>query len=108
MNQLLINLLSNSVKYGKDGGFVKIDFKKLNDGLQIVVEDDGIGIPEEDLPHVTERFYRVDKGRTKTIEGTGLGLAIVKHIVQMYEGDLKIESKLGVGTKTTIFLKDMR
>ena len=108
MNQLLINLLSNSVKYGKDGGFVKIDFKKLNDGLQIVVEDDGIGIPEEDLPHITERFYRVDKGRTKTIEGTGLGLAIVKHIVQMYEGDLTIESKLGVGTKTTIFLKDMR
>lgn len=107
MNQLLINLLSNSVKYGKDGGFVKIDFKTQTDGIQIIVEDDGIGIPEEDLPHVTERFYRVDKGRTKTIEGTGLGLAIVKHIVQMYEGDLTIESKLGVGTKTTIFLKDM-
>ena len=108
MNQLLINLLSNSVKYGKDGGFVKIDFKTQTEGIQIVVEDDGIGIPEEDLPHITERFYRVDKGRTKTIEGTGLGLAIVKHIVQMYEGDLTIESKLGVGTKTTIFLKDMR
>ena len=108
MNQLLINLLSNSVKYGKDGGFVKIDFKTQTEGIQIIVEDDGIGIPEEDLPHITERFYRVDKGRTKTIEGTGLGLAIVKHIVQMYEGDLKIESKLGVGTKTTIFLKDMR
>ncbi len=108
MNQLLTNLLSNSIKYGRDNGWVSVKFNLEEDFLKIIVEDNGMGIPKEDIPHVTERFYRVDKGRTKAIEGTGLGLAIVKHIVQLYEGDLKIESVLGIGTKTTIYLKNMK
>ena len=108
INQLFTNLLSNSIKYGRDGGWVSVKFNLETDSLKIIVEDNGIGIPKEDIPHLTERFYRVDKGRTKAIEGTGLGLAIVKHIVQLYEGDLKIESVLGIGTKTTIYLKNMK
>ena len=106
MNQLLTNLLYNSIKYGTVGGWVSLKLSKKENWLKLVVEDNGIGIPDEDIPHITERFYRVDKGRTKAIEGTGLGLAIVKHIVQIYDGELKIKSKLGVGTKITIYLKE--
>lgn len=108
LNQLLMNLLSNSIKYGMNGGWVSLKITTINDGINIIVEDNGIGIPENDLAHVTERFYRVDKGRTKKIEGTGLGLAIVKHITQMYDGQLQIESEVGKGTKVTIYLKNKK
>lgn len=108
LNQLLINLLSNSIKYGKVGGYVSVEFVDLGDMIKLIVEDNGIGIPSDDIPHLTERFYRVDKGRSKSIEGTGLGLAIVKHIVQLYDGELKIESTLGVGTRIEVYLKNMK
>lgn len=108
INQLLTNLLSNSIKYGNDHGWVSLKITSQGEEIKIIVEDNGIGIPKEDLDHVTERFYRVDKGRTKKIEGTGLGLAIVKHITQMYEGKLLIESEVGVGTKVTVYLKNRK
>ena len=108
ITQLLINLLSNSVKYGRENGWVSLKIDEQVDKIKIVVEDNGIGIPREDIPHITERFYQVDKGRSKTIEGTGLGLAIVKHIVQLYDGTMRIESVYGIGTKTTIYLKNKK
>lgn len=108
INQLLMNLLSNSIKYGKTGGWVSLKITPRHSGINIIVEDNGIGIASDDLAHVTERFYRCDKGRTKKVEGTGLGLAIVKHITQMYDGYLRIESELGEGTKVTIYLKNKK
>jgi len=69
------------------------------------VSDTGCGIPEKDLPRLTERFYRVDKARSRELGGTGLGLAIVKHITQAHGGDLKIESQPGKGTRVTIYLR---
>lgn len=108
INQLLMNLLSNSIKYGKTGGWVSLKITPRHSGINIIVEDNGIGIVSDDLAHVTERFYRCDKGRTKKVEGTGLGLAIVKHITQMYDGYLRIESELGEGTKVTIYLKNKK
>ena len=105
INQLLMNLLSNSIKYGKTGGWVSLKITPRHSGINIIVEDNGIGIASDDLAHVTERFYRCDKGRTKKVEGTGLGLAIVKHITQMYDGYLRIESELGEGNKSNNILK---
>lgn len=104
MNQLLVNLLSNSIKYGRENGWVRLKIEKTSYGIKIKVTDNGIGIEYKHLPHLTERFYRVDKGRSRAIEGTGLGLSIVKHIVQLYDGDLKIESSIGIGTVVTIKL----
>lgn len=108
MNQLISNLLSNAIKYGKIGGWVSIHFSSMGEGLKIIVEDNGIGIPEEDIPHLTERFYRVNKGRSKVVEGTGLGLSIVKHIVQIYDGQLLIDSEVEIGTKIVVYLKNMK
>ncbi len=105
MNQILTNLLSNSIKYGEENGWVKLKIEKKKYGIKIVVRDNGIGIAQENIPHLTERFYRVNKGRTKTIEGTGLGLSIVKHIVQLYHGELDIQSELGKGTTVIVKLK---
>ena len=101
---LLNNLISNAIKYNKDGGTITITLKKEEPMFKIVVEDTGIGIPEEDQSHVFERFYRVDKGRSKQYGGTGLGLAIVKHIVSYYHGTLHLTSKVQEGTKIEIEL----
>ena len=76
--------------------------------VEIAVEDTGIGIPAQDLPRLTERFFRVDKGRSRALGGTGLGLAIVKHIVQAHGGELSITSALGAGTTVRVFLPAAR
>jgi two-component system phosphate regulon sensor histidine kinase PhoR len=96
---LIYNLTDNGIKYGKKGGFVKII---LND-KKITVADNGIGIPPDDIERVFERFYRVDKSRSKEGGGTGLGLAIVKHTVQMYNGAVVIKS--GDGTQVVVEFK---
>ena len=99
LEQVLINLLDNAIKYGREGGNIKISVNENpNAEIQVSVEDDGIGIPKEDLPRIFERFYRVDKGRSKELGGTGLGLSIVKHIVQAHGGKVWAESQIGKGS----------
>ena len=92
--QVLINLVDNAVKYTPAGGSVTVQGRRAEDGrVVLAVSDTGIGIPRADLPRITERFYRVDKARSRELGGTGLGLAIVKHLVLAHGGDLAIESE---------------
>jgi two-component system phosphate regulon sensor histidine kinase PhoR len=101
--QLSMNLIDNAVKYSKENGKVKIELSNSDTYFIMIVEDDGIGIPEDDLPRIFERFYRVDKSRAT--KGTGLGLAIVKHIVKLFNGKVNVSSKLGEGTKFIIKIR---
>ena len=101
--QLMLNLVENAVKYSGDGKTVQVKSVKEDDGRVCVsVRDEGIGISEEDIPRVFERFYRVDKSRSREEGGTGLGLAIVKHIASLFDAELDVESELGVGSTFTI------
>ena len=112
--QVLQNLLDNAVKYGRDRGSVLLSRQSLarragswpaRPGVRAdACADDGPGIAREHLPRLTERFYRVDKGRSRSVGGTGLGLAIVKHIVNRHRGQLLIESEEGRGTTITLWL----
>lgn len=102
MKQLLMNLLSNAIKYNRLGGDVWVESIQERGRGIIVVRDNGIGIPEEDLPRIFERFYRVSKSRSTALGGTGLGLAIVKHIASLYGGSVHVRSVLGEGTSFTI------
>ena len=98
LDQVLANLVDNAIKYGRAQGSVRVGGKKLaNGGLEIFVRDDGPGIPPEAIDRVFERFYRVDKARSRDQGGTGLGLSIVKHIVQAHGGEVRVESELGKG-----------
>lgn len=103
LKELLINLIDNAIKYNEPGGSVAVVIQKYDRELGVTVQDTGIGIPEEHQSRVFERFYRVDKGRSKKKGGTGLGLAIVKHIVQLYGGRLELKSRPGQGTAVTAF-----
>jgi two-component system phosphate regulon sensor histidine kinase PhoR len=97
--QILVNLVDNAVKYTPEGGRVAVGAARQPGGqVEVRVADTGIGIPSTDLPRLTERFYRVDKARSRELGGTGLGLAIVKHLVQAHGGELTIESELNRGT----------
>jgi two-component system phosphate regulon sensor histidine kinase PhoR len=97
--QILMNLVDNAVKYTPRGGEVRIGASRLpGDRVEVTVTDTGIGIPRSDLPRITERFYRVDKARSRELGGTGLGLAIVRHLVLAHGGELAIDSELGQGT----------
>jgi two-component system phosphate regulon sensor histidine kinase PhoR len=104
--QVLQNLLDNAVKYGREGGTVRLEIAAVSGRPNVVmtVADEGAGIPREHLPRLTERFYRVDAGRSRAAGGTGLGLAIVKHIVNRHRGQLLIESEEGVGTTVSVAL----
>jgi two-component system, OmpR family, phosphate regulon sensor histidine kinase PhoR len=110
--QVLHNLLENAVKYGREGGTVRVAAAVVppggrwpaRPGVTLAVSDEGQGIPAEHLPRLTERFYRVDRGRSRAVGGTGLGLAIVKHIVNRHRGQLVIESKEGEGATFTVWL----
>ncbi|MBI2179339.1 MAG: PAS-domain containing protein [Deltaproteobacteria bacterium] len=108
LQQLLINLVDNAIKYTPPGGEVQVSGRLLKDDgeprIELAVSDTGLGIPEKDIPRLTERFYRVDKTRSRDLGGTGLGLAIVKHIVQAHGGELKIESVVQKGTTVRITL----
>lgn len=103
--QIMINLIDNAIKF-TEKGFVRVKFKKKNGQSIISVEDTGIGIPKEHLHRIGERFYRVDKTRSRQLGGTGLGLAIVKHLVLAHGWQLKIESEVGVGTKVNILIPE--
>jgi len=97
--EILINLVDNAVKYTPSGGAVRISARASGEAMvEVAIEDTGVGIPRADLPRITERFYRVDKARSRELGGTGLGLAIVKHLVLAHGGELAIESEFGQGT----------
>lgn len=98
ITQTLENLLENALKYTPAGSNIDIFVKLQNKEIEISVHDSGPGIPAEDIPHIFERFYRVDKGRSREKGGTGLGLSIAKHIVQLHGGRIWVESELGKGT----------
>ena len=102
LKELLENLVQNAIRYNKEGGFVQVTVKETGGHPSLTVEDSGIGIPEESLDRVFERFYRVDKSRSRETGGTGLGLAIVKHIAQLHGAQVALESELGKGTKVTV------
>jgi two-component system phosphate regulon sensor histidine kinase PhoR len=99
MEQVFANLLDNAIKYNKDGGWVKIYSQDIREGIRVTVEDSGYGIPARDIPRIFERFYRVDKARSRELGGTGLGLAIVKHIIELHGGCVGVESTEGLGSK---------
>lgn len=103
LEQMLINIVDNAVKY-TEKGTISISLKKADGKVSVEVEDTGIGIPEEQQPRVFERFYVIDKSRSRRLGGTGLGLSIVKHIVLMHNGEVKVKSIPGEGTKFTVFL----
>lgn len=100
--ELLENLCSNAINYNKENGKISISVTRKADGIQLKISDTGIGIEKENIPRLCERFYRVDKSRSKKTGGTGLGLAIVKHICALYKAELSIESEIGIGTDITV------
>lgn len=99
LDQIIYNLLDNAIKYSDKGAKVQLEAWEEKGNVHISIQDNGKGIPEEDLPHIFKRFYRVDKSRTRSLGGTGLGLAIVKELVQAHHGKLEVQSKLGHGTR---------
>ncbi len=105
IRQVLVNLITNSIKYGKENGKTIIKLTSYNDDVIVEVIDDGVGIEEKHLPRLFERFYRVDKGRSREQGGTGLGLAIVKHILEAHNKSIQVESKVGHGTRFIFSLK---
>jgi two-component system phosphate regulon sensor histidine kinase PhoR len=104
LDQILDNLLDNALKYTPDGGTIEVAFSCEDGQVAIAVRDNGIGIPEADLPRIFERFYRVDKARSREMGGTGLGLSIVKHLVQAMRGSVQAASRIGQGTTFTVLL----
>ncbi|MDU6114153.1 MAG: ATP-binding protein [Paeniclostridium sordellii] len=99
IKQIFLNLIDNAIKYTPDGGFVETSVYQNDENIFINIKDNGIGISKEDTSRVFERFYRVDKARSRDVGGTGLGLAIVKHIVKSLNGTIDIKSELNVGTE---------
>ncbi|WP_309121463.1 two-component system histidine kinase PnpS [Paenibacillus sp.] len=113
LQQILVNLLSNGITYSHDGGRLRVLVDPILEDaarpdeyerVRITVQDYGVGIPKKDLPRIFERFYRVDKARTRVSGGTGLGLSIVKHLVELHKGTIRVESELGMGTRFIIEL----
>lgn len=104
MTQAIVNLLDNAIKYSADDTTITLSAKRVNKQIELAVCDQGSGIPEKDIPRLFERFYRVDKSRSRRIGGTGLGLAIVKHIVGIHHGRLTVVNNTDAGCCFTIFL----
>ena len=104
IEELVYNLVENAIKYNVDGGSVAIDVSEREKEVLLTVSDTGIGIPEKYLGRVFERFFRVDKSRSKATGGTGLGLAIVKHTAEYLGGGVSVKSKENEGTQITVIL----
>ena len=105
IGQVLVNLIINSIHYGKEGGTTRIKFRDMMDKILVEVEDTGVGISKEDIPRIFERFYRVDKGRSRKMGGTGLGLSIVKNAVAMHGGTIEAHNRLSGGLEFIFTLK---
>jgi len=105
LEQVFVNLLENAIKFNRPDGEVRVDMARSNSHTVVHVKDTGSGIPSRDLPRIFERFYRVDKARSRATGGTGLGLAIVKHAVEQMGGSVSVESRLGQGSVFTIALR---
>lgn len=103
LKQVLINLVGNAINYTSDQGRVMLTIDEIDQFIRINITDNGIGIDQDDLPRLFERFYRVDKARSRNTGGTGLGLAIVKHIVEVHEGKMTVESEVNKGSSFTIY-----
>jgi two-component system phosphate regulon sensor histidine kinase PhoR len=104
LTQVLLNLLDNAVKYTPESGSVEVEVDRDEEGFLVRVADTGVGIPASDLQRIFERFYRVDRARSRDLGGTGLGLSIVKHIVEAHRGRVVVESQLGHGSTFTVHL----
>jgi two-component system phosphate regulon sensor histidine kinase PhoR len=106
IRQVLINLFDNAIKYcNKDDCYTRISFFDMDENVLIEISDNGLGIDEENIPRIFERFYRTDKGRSREQGGTGLGLSIVKHIIEAHQQAINVRSSLGVGTTFGFTLK---
>jgi two-component system phosphate regulon sensor histidine kinase PhoR len=108
IRQVFTNLILNGVNYGSPNGILKVELFDMDENLLIEVTDDGIGISEEDIPRIFERFYRVDKSRSTKSGGTGLGLSIVKHIIEAHNQTINVRSTIGIGTTIGFTLKKIK
>lgn len=105
LEQAFVNLLDNAIKFNRPDGEVRVEAGAVQDGkIAITISDTGIGIPSEDLPRIFERFYRVDKARSRAVGGTGLGLSIVRHVIEQMGGSIRVESELGKGSRFIVSL----
>jgi len=104
IEQVVLNILANALMYTKQGGRIDIDVFAREKSACIVIADNGIGIPESEISRVFERFFRIDKARSREVGGTGLGLPISKQIIEEHDGRIELQSRLGRGTKVTILL----
>ena len=104
IEQVILNIISNAIKYTEDNGEINISASTKDDDLVLRVKDNGIGIPKDDQERIFERFYRVEKGRSREMGGTGLGLSIAREIIDAHGGQIHIDSVFGQGTEITIIL----
>lgn len=107
INQVFVNVLSNAIKYSEEGSNIEIECNEYKNNYEIQIKDYGIGIPKEDIPRIFERFYRVDKARSRSMGGTGLGLSIVKEILEEHKAEIYAKSEAGKGTTITIKFKKL-
>lgn len=104
LQQVIVNLVDNAIKYSEPNDTIVVRFSEKKDRVEVSVEDTGIGIAPQHLPRIFERFYRVDRDRSREMGGTGLGLAIVKHIVEAHDAEIKVTSDVGVGSKFSFWV----
>jgi two-component system phosphate regulon sensor histidine kinase PhoR len=102
IRQIFDNLIDNAIKYTLEGGKVRVACSHTPDMITVEVADTGIGIPRDELPRIFERFYRVDKARSRELGGTGLGLSIVKHLISSIQGQISVTSRPGTGSRFTV------